>query len=64
MTFDLQNAPLRATALRRIQQTEEPIDKDPGAWFRADPDIWTPPATNRDPDIWLPPTPGDPRYYS
>lgn len=50
--MDLHNAPLHA--LRRNANSAETENKDPAAWFRADPDIWSPPP-NRDPDIFAPP---------
>lgn len=51
MTMDLQNAPMH---LRRTNYNTDTENKDPAAWFRADPDIWSPPP-NRDPDIFAPP---------
>lgn len=37
---------------------------DPAAFFRADPDVWSPPpsAGGRDPDVWSAPSAGDMRY--
>lgn len=52
MTMDLQNTPLQA--LRRNISSAETENKDPAAWFRADPDILSPPP-NRDPDVFAPP---------
>uniref|UniRef100_U5EYR1 Katanin p60 ATPase-containing subunit A1 n=1 Tax=Corethrella appendiculata TaxID=1370023 RepID=U5EYR1_9DIPT len=52
ITMDLQNAPLQARIRTSLHET---ATKDPAAWFRADPDIWTPPTLNRDPDVWGPP---------
>lgn len=37
---------------------------DPAAFFRADPDVWSPPPSaggGRDPDVWSAPSPGDMR---
>lgn len=45
----MQNAPLQA--LRRPMVNTELENKDPAAWFRADPDIWAPPI-HRDPDVF------------
>lgn len=45
----MQNAPLQA--LRRPMVNTEVENKDPAAWFRADPDIWAPPL-HRDPDVF------------
>ncbi|XP_067622617.1 katanin p60 ATPase-containing subunit A-like 1 [Eurosta solidaginis] len=50
MTLDLQNT---SFAHRLKTQISEDETKDPSAWFRPDPDIWTPPP--KDPDIWGPP---------
>lgn len=52
MTMDLQNSPLQM--MRRQAISAETENKDPAAWFRADPDIWSPPP-NRDPDVFAPP---------
>lgn len=52
MTMDLQNTPLQV--MRRQAISAETENKDPAAWFRADPDIWAPPP-NRDPDVFAPP---------
>ncbi|XP_055642615.1 katanin p60 ATPase-containing subunit A-like 1 [Toxorhynchites rutilus septentrionalis] len=52
ITMDLQNAPLQARIRTPLHET---ANKDPAAWFRADPDIWAPPNPNRDPDVWGPP---------
>ncbi|XP_055608466.1 katanin p60 ATPase-containing subunit A-like 1 [Uranotaenia lowii] len=52
ITMDLQNAPLQARIRTPLHET---ASKDPAAWFRADPDVWTPPHPNRDPDVWGPP---------
>lgn len=49
MTMDLHNAPFRRNAV-----SIESERKDPAAWFRPDPDIWSPPP-NRDPDVFAPP---------
>lgn len=49
MTMDLHNAPLR-----RAARTAENEYKDPAAWFRPDPDIWSPPP-HHDPDVFAPP---------
>lgn len=50
--MELTNAPLHA--LRRNIAHADTENKDPAAWFRADPDVWAPPVT-RDPDIFGPP---------
>lgn len=50
MTLDLQNIPF---AHKLKTQVSEDETKDPSAWFRPDPDIWTPPP--KDPDVWGPP---------
>ncbi|XP_011185631.2 katanin p60 ATPase-containing subunit A-like 1 isoform X1 [Zeugodacus cucurbitae] len=50
MTLDLQNTPF---AHKLKTQVSEDETKDPTAWFRPDPDIWTPPP--KDPDVWGPP---------
>ncbi|XP_018787689.1 PREDICTED: katanin p60 ATPase-containing subunit A-like 1 isoform X2 [Bactrocera latifrons] len=50
MTLDLQNTPF---AHKLKTQVSEDETKDPSAWFRPDPDIWTPPP--KDPDVWGPP---------
>lgn len=50
-TMGMQNAPLQA--LRRNLAPAE-VEPNPAAWFRADPDIWSPPA-GRDPDVFGPP---------
>ncbi|XP_017461369.1 PREDICTED: katanin p60 ATPase-containing subunit A1-like isoform X3 [Rhagoletis zephyria] len=50
MTLDLQNTPFAHKLKTQISEDET---KDPAAWFRPDPDIWTPPP--RDPDVWGPP---------
>lgn len=52
MTMDMQNAPLQM--MRRQAINAETENKDPAAWFRADPNIWVPPP-NRDPDVFAPP---------
>ncbi|XP_065095901.1 katanin p60 ATPase-containing subunit A-like 1 [Ochlerotatus camptorhynchus] len=52
ITMDLQNAPLQARIRTPLHET---ANKDPAAWFRADPDVWMPPNPNRDPDVWGPP---------
>lgn len=52
MTMDLQNTPLQV--MRRQAISAETENKDPAAWFRADPDIWAP-SPNRDPDVFAPP---------
>lgn len=52
ITMDLQNAPLQARIRTPLHET---ASKDPAAWFRADPDIWSPPNQSRDPDVWGPP---------
>lgn len=57
ITMDLKNAPLLART--RYHVTEEHA-KDPAAWFKADPDIWSP-APNRDPDVWPAPEKPPPR---
>lgn len=52
ITMDLQNAPLQARIRTPLHET---ANRDPAAWFRADPDVWMPPNPNRDPDVWGPP---------
>ncbi|XP_062563611.1 katanin p60 ATPase-containing subunit A-like 1 [Armigeres subalbatus] len=52
ITMDLQNAPLQARIRTPLHET---VNRDPAAWFRADPDVWVPPNPNRDPDVWGPP---------
>lgn len=52
ITMDLQNAPLQARIRTPLHET---ASKDPAAWFRAEPDVWSPPNMNRDPDVWGPP---------
>lgn len=58
MTLDLQTSQF-ASKLRT--QTSETETKDPSAWFRPDPDIWTPPP--KDPDVWGPPKPEKYVYF-
>lgn len=50
MSMDLNNSPF--THKMKSQISEDEV-KDPASWFRADPDIWTPPV--KDPDVWGPP---------
>lgn len=52
LTMGLANAPLQA--LRRNLATTETETRDPAAFFRSDPDIWSPPQY-RDPDVFGPP---------
>lgn len=47
----MHNTPLQV--LRRNMATTETETRDPAAWFRSSPDIWTPPP--RDPDVFGPP---------
>lgn len=49
MTMDLHNVPFR-----RPTTSAENEYKDPAAWFRPDPDIWSPPP-HHDPDVFAPP---------
>lgn len=51
MTMDLHNAPL----FRRPPTTSTDEYKDPAAWFRPDPDVWSPPTPHHDPDVFAPP---------
>ncbi|XP_031626424.1 katanin p60 ATPase-containing subunit A-like 1 [Contarinia nasturtii] len=50
MTMDLHNAPL----FRRLPTKSTDEYKDPAAWFRPDPDVWSPPP-HHDPDVFAPP---------
>lgn len=52
LTMGMANTPLQA--LRRNMASTETETRDPAAWFRADPDIWSPPQ-HRDPDVFGPP---------
>lgn len=49
MTMDLHNAPFRRPPTKSTEEY-----KDPAAWFRPDPDIWSPPSYH-DPDVFAPP---------
>lgn len=50
--MSLAHAPLRA--MQRSLAPAETEMRDPAAWFRADPDIWSPPNFH-DPDVFGPP---------
>lgn len=52
LAMGMANAPLQA--LRRNLAPAETETRDPGAFFRADPDVWSPPSY-RDPDVFGPP---------
>ncbi|XP_034487781.1 katanin p60 ATPase-containing subunit A-like 1 [Drosophila innubila] len=54
ISLDLQNTKF-AHKLRSQLSEESNVNKDPAAWFKPDPDIWTPPP--KDPDVWGPPKP-------
>ncbi|KAH8418464.1 hypothetical protein KR009_004454, partial [Drosophila setifemur] len=54
ISLDLQNTKF-AHKLRQQLSEESSTSKDPSAWFKPDPDIWTPPP--KDPDVWGPPKP-------
>ncbi|EDV94789.1 katanin p60 ATPase-containing subunit A-like 1 [Drosophila grimshawi] len=54
ISLDLQNTKF-AHKLRAQLSEESNVSKDPAAWFKPDPDIWTPPP--KDPDVWGPPKP-------
>lgn len=49
MTMDLHNAPFRRPPTKSTEEY-----KDPAAWFRPDPDVWSPPSYH-DPDVFAPP---------
>ncbi|XP_060646384.1 LOW QUALITY PROTEIN: katanin p60 ATPase-containing subunit A-like 1 [Drosophila nasuta] len=54
ISLDLQTNKF-AHKLRTQLSEESHVNKDPAAWFKPDPDIWTPPP--KDPDVWGPPKP-------
>ncbi|XP_017081730.1 katanin p60 ATPase-containing subunit A-like 1 isoform X1 [Drosophila eugracilis] len=54
ISLDLQSTKF-AHKLRHQLSEESTTSKDPSAWFKPDPDIWTPPP--KDPDVWGPPKP-------
>ncbi|KAH8403987.1 hypothetical protein KR215_007720, partial [Drosophila sulfurigaster] len=54
ISLDLQTNKF-AHKLRTQLSEESNVNKDPAAWFKPDPDIWTPPP--KDPDVWGPPKP-------
>ncbi|EDW34336.1 GL22198 [Drosophila persimilis] len=54
ISLDLQTTKF-AHKLRHQLSDESNVNKDPAAWFKPDPDIWTPPP--KDPDVWGPPKP-------
>jgi len=54
ISLDLQSTKF-AHKLRHQLSEESTSSKDPSAWFKPDPDIWTPPP--KDPDVWGPPKP-------
>ncbi|KAH8311447.1 hypothetical protein KR044_006380, partial [Drosophila immigrans] len=54
ISLDLQTNKF-AHKLRAQLSDESNVNKDPAAWFKPDPDIWTPPP--KDPDVWGPPKP-------
>lgn len=51
LSMTMQNTPLQV--LRRNLATTETETRDPAAWFRPEPDMWTP--APRDPDVFGPP---------
>ncbi|XP_064553820.1 katanin p60 ATPase-containing subunit A-like 1 isoform X1 [Drosophila montana] len=57
ISLDLQNTKF-AHKLRSQLSEDSNVNKDPAAWFKPDPDIWTPPP--KDPDVWGPPKPPPP----
>ncbi|XP_023178992.2 katanin p60 ATPase-containing subunit A-like 1 isoform X1 [Drosophila hydei] len=57
ISLDLQNTKF-AHKLRSQLSDDSNVNKDPSAWFKPDPDIWTPPP--KDPDVWGPPKPPPP----
>ncbi|XP_039491917.1 katanin p60 ATPase-containing subunit A-like 1 isoform X2 [Drosophila santomea] len=57
ISLDLQSTKF-AHKLRHQLSEESTTSKDPSAWFKPDPDIWTPPP--KDPDVWGPPKPALP----
>lgn len=48
--MDLQHSQFASKMKTQISENDT---KDPAAWFRPDPDIWTPPP--KDPDVWSQP---------
>ncbi|KAH8416970.1 hypothetical protein KR222_000580, partial [Zaprionus bogoriensis] len=54
ISLDLQTSKF-SHKLRSQLSDESNVNKDPAAWFKPDPDIWTPPP--KDPDVWGPPKP-------
>ncbi|XP_044569954.1 katanin p60 ATPase-containing subunit A-like 1 isoform X1 [Drosophila ananassae] len=54
ISLDLQTTKF-AHKLRSQLNEESSANSDPSAWFKPDPDIWTPPP--KDPDVWGPPKP-------
>lgn len=54
ISLDLQSTKF-SHKLRSQLSDESNVNKDPAAWFKPDPDIWTPPP--KDPDVWGPPKP-------
>ncbi|XP_043651375.1 katanin p60 ATPase-containing subunit A-like 1 [Drosophila teissieri] len=57
ISLDLQSTKF-THKLRHQLSEESTTSKDPSAWFKPDPDIWTPPP--KDPDVWGPPKPSLP----
>lgn len=57
ISLDLQTTKF-SHKLRSQLSEESNVTKDPAAWFKPDPDIWTPPP--KDPDVWGPPKPPAP----
>ncbi|XP_030239046.1 katanin p60 ATPase-containing subunit A-like 1 isoform X2 [Drosophila navojoa] len=56
ISLDLQNT--KFAHKLRAQFSDDSNVNDPAAWFKPDPDIWTPPP--KDPDVWGPPKPPPP----
>lgn len=59
ISMDMQHAPI-STLRRQTNNAVVESDRNPAAFFKADPDIWTG-TTSRDPDVWPPPSPHDSR---